>query len=168
MATGSKCPVCGAHGPNDMPPCGCDISAAVEYASLISDICKLSAYDHGKRRDLEQQVFQRLGYETTVNKRGYCIRRPGESHWQSQPQILSDFGTAVSYTIGHRYGTLDHPLEQNWYIREMCETSEPVNPNGKRIAAWAIRLHKIGKPYRDATAISPAAALVAAWLRTHA
>lgn len=24
MATGSKCPICGAHGPNDMPPCGCD------------------------------------------------------------------------------------------------------------------------------------------------
>ena len=144
------------------------VCEAMEYASLIADICKLTAYDHGKRRDLEQQVFQRLGFETTVNKRGYCIRRPGESHWQSQPQILSDFGTAVNYTIGHRYGNLDHPLEQNWYIREMCETSEPINPTGKRIAAWAIRLHKIGKPYRDATAISPAAALVAACLRTHA
>ncbi len=166
MATGSKCPVCGAHGPNDTPPCGCDIGAAVEYAGLIADICKLTAYDHGKRRDLEQQVFQRLGYETTINKRGYMMRKPGESHWQSQPQILSDFGTAVSYTIGHRYGALDHPLEQNWYIQEMCEMSETTLP-GKKIAVWAVRLGKANQISRDATAISPAAALVAAWLRTH-
>lgn len=144
------------------------VSEAAEYAGLIADICKLTAYDHGKRRDLEQQVFQRLGYETTINKRGYMMRKPGESHWQSQPQILSDFGTAVSYTIGHRYGALDHPLEQNWYIQEMRETSEPINLTGKRIAAWAVRLGKSSKTSVDATAITPAAALVAAWLRTHA
>lgn len=143
-----------------------DISEAVEYASLIADICMMSRQDRDIR-PLEAEVFRRLGYETTVNKRGYCIRRPGESHWQSQPQILSDFGTAVHYTIGHRYGALDHPLEQNWYIREMCETSEPINPNGKRIAAWAVRLAKLNKISVDATAITPAAALVAAWLRTH-
>lgn len=142
------------------------VSQAAEYAGLIADICKLSLHDHRNRRDLEQQVFQRLGYETTVNKRGYCIRRPGDSHWQSQPQILSDFGTAVSYTVGHRYGTLDHPLEQNWYIQEMCETSEAALP-GKKIAVWAVRLGKANQISRDATAISPAAALVAAWLRTH-
>lgn len=142
------------------------VGEAVAYAGLIADICKLSRT--GRDNDLEQQVFERLGWETTVNKRGYCIRRPGESHWQTMPAILSDFGTAVHYTIGHRYGHLDHPLEQNWYIKEMCETSQPINPTGTRVAAWAIRLHKNGKPYRDATAISPAAALVAAWLRTHA
>jgi hypothetical protein len=138
----------------------------VEYAGLIADICKLSAYDHGKRRDLEQQVFQRLGYETTINKRGYMMRKPGESHWQSQPQILSDFGTAVSYTIGHRYGELNHPLEKNWYVREMCETSETTG--GTRIAKWAVSIHKKGQRFIGrVTAISPAAALVAAWLRTH-
>lgn len=141
------------------------VAEAAAYAGLIADICKLSRRDD--MRGLEQEVFQRLGFETTVNKRGYCIRRPGESHWQSQPQILRDFGTAVSYTIGHRYGTLDHPLERNWYIQEMCETSEPINPGGSRIAAWAVRLGKTNKTSVDATAISPAAALVAAWLRTH-
>lgn len=142
-----------------------EVEEAVEYASLVADICKLTRNDD--IRPLEQEVFQRLGYETTVNKRGYCIRKPGESHWQSQPQILRDFGTAVLYTVGHRYGHLDHPLERNWYIQEMCETSEPVNPTGKRIAAWAVRLGKSSKTSVDATAITPAAALVAAWLRTH-
>ncbi len=141
------------------------VAEAAAYAGLIADICKLSRNDD--IRALEQEVFQRLGYETTVNKRGYCIRKPGESHWQSQPQILRDFGTAVSYTVGHRYGTLDHPLERNWYIQEMCESSEPVNPAGQRIATWAVRLGKINRTSVDATAISPAAALVAAWLRTH-
>ena len=141
------------------------VSQAVEYASLIADICKLTRNDD--IRPLEAEVFQRLGYETIVNKRGYCIRKPGESHWQSQPQILRDFGTAVLYTVGHRYGTLDHPLERNWYIQEMCETSEPINPTGARVAAWAVRLGKINKTSLDATAITPAAALVAAWLRTH-
>lgn len=141
------------------------VCEAMEYASLISDICKLSRNDD--IRPLEAEVFQRLGYETTVNKRGYCIRKPGESHWQSQPQILRDFGTAVLYTVGHRYGHLDHPLERNWYIQEMCETSEPINPTGTRVAAWAVRLGKMNKTSLDATAITPAAALVAAWLRTH-
>lgn len=142
------------------------VEQAVEYASLIADICKMTTH-RNDTRELEQQVFQRLGYETTVNKRGYCIRKPGESHWQSQPQILRDFGTAVLYTIGHRYGHLDHPLEQNWYIQGMCETSEPINPTGKQIAAWAVRLGKSSKTSVDAIAITPAAALVAAWLRTH-
>ncbi len=142
------------------------VCEAMEYASLIADICKLTTH-RDDTRPLEAEVFRRLGYETTVNKRGYCIRKPGESHWQSQPQILRDFGTAVLYTIGHRYGHLDHPLERNWYIQEMCETSEPINPTGKRIAAWAVRLGKSSKTSVDATAITPAAALVAAWLRTH-
>lgn len=142
-----------------------DAIEAAAYAGLIADICKLT----GERpnRDVEQQVFQRLGYETTYNKRGYCIRQAGESHWQSQPQILTDFGTAVRYTIGHRYGRLDHPLERNWYIKDMCETSEVINPAGGRIAAWAVRLGRMNKTSVDAVAINPAAALVAAWLRTH-
>ena len=142
------------------------VEDAAAYAGLIADICKLTGGRHSDKREIEQEVFQRLGYETTVNKRGYCIRQPGESHWQSQPQILSDFGTAVLYTIGHRYGMLDHPLERNWYIQEMCETSEVINPSGGRIAAWAVRLGKTNKTSVDATAFTPAAALVAAWLRT--
>lgn len=141
------------------------VAEAAAYAGLIAEVCKLSRENN--RRDVEQEVFQRLGFETTINKRGYCIRRPGESHWQTQPQILSDFGTAVLYTIGHRYGNLDHPLERNWYIQEMCETSEVVSPTGTRIAAWAVRLGKLNRTSVDATAITPAAALVAAWLRTH-
>lgn len=143
---------------------------ACEYAALISDICKLAAWPSTVfTRELEQRVFQRLGFETTFNKRGYCIRRPGESHWQTQPQILRDFGTAVNYTIGHRSGTLEHPLENNWYIREMCQTGEEVSMDSRhsKIAAWAIRLHKINSPFADATAVTPAAALVAAWLRAH-
>lgn len=143
------------------------VEEAAAYASLIADICKLTPTGSRDVRPLEAEVFQKLGWETTVNKRGYCIRRPGESHWQSQPQILRDFGTAVSYTIGHRYGTLEHQLERNWYISQMCETSEPVTPKGERIAAWAVRLGKMSKTAVDATAITPAAALVAAWLRTH-
>lgn len=150
------------------------VCEAMEYASLIADICKLTP-GRENIRDLEQEVFQRLGWETTINGRGYMMRKPGESHWQSQPQILRDFGTAVLYTVGHRYGHLDHPLERNWYTREMRETSEPVNPTGTRIAAWAVSLAKSQKlkngqfanHRQDATAITPAAALVAAWLRTH-
>lgn len=142
---------------------------ACEYAALISDICKMSAYGDHFTRELEQRVFRRLGFDTTVNGRGYCIRRKGESHWNTQPQILRDFGTAVNYTIGHRGGTLEHPLENNWYIREMCQTGEEVSMDSRhsKIAAWAIRLHKINSPFADATAVTPAAALVAAWLRAH-
>jgi hypothetical protein len=145
-----------------------DTEEAAAYAGLIADICKLTTWpDHNQRRDLEALAFQRLGYETTVNKRGYCIRKAGESHWQTQPQILVDFGTAVRHTIGHRYGTLDHPLERNWYIQEMCEVGQVIDPAGGRIAAWAVRLGKTSKTSVEATAITPAAALVAAWLRTH-
>lgn len=144
------------------------VNEAAEYASLIADICKLTfGRDYGREAQLTRQVFQRLGWETTYNKRGYMMRLPGESHWQSQPQILSDFGTAVYYTIGHRYGALDHPLERNWYIQQMCEIGEPVDLAGGRIAAWAVRLGKMSKTSVDATAITPAAALVAAWLRSH-
>lgn len=143
---------------------------AAEYAGLISDICKLSTrgmFPFG--RDVEARVFQRLGFETTRNKRGWCIRRPGDSHWQSQPQILNDFGTAVHYTIGSRHGELGHPLESNWYIKEMCETAEPstMEFRSPKIAAWALRLAKLNSNDAEATAITPAAALVAAWLRAH-
>jgi hypothetical protein len=145
-----------------------ELAEAIAYASLIADICKLSAYrDHAELRSLEQEVFIKLGWETTFNKRGYMIREPGESYWQSMPQILTDFGTAIRYTIGYRHGSLDRPLECNWYIQEMCQTSEITDPTGGRIAAWAVRLAKRNKIGRDATAITPAAALVAAWLRTH-
>ena len=142
---------------------------AAEYAGLISDICKIAAYGDHFTRQLEQRVFQQLGFDTTVNGRGYCIRRMGESHWQTQPQILRDFGTAVHYTIGHRLGGLDHPLEKNWYIKDMCETAELGfgQQNVPRIAAWAIRLGKLNSHSAEATAITPAAALVAAWLRAH-
>lgn len=141
---------------------------ACEYAALISDICKL--VPHGRPdRDVEQRVFQRLGYETTYNKRGYCIRRPGESHWQTQPAILSDFGTAVQYTIGSRRGTLEHPLEHNWHIKGMRETAEETSMDMRmsKVAAWAVRLARVNSKDAEATAITPAAALVAAWLRAH-
>lgn len=144
-----------------------EIEQAAAYASLIADICKLSNRDHTKLRSLEQEVFIKLGYETTFNKRGYMIRSPGESHWQSMPQILTDFGTAIRYTIGHRYGSLDRPLEANWYINQMFEKSEIMNVTGERIAAWAVSLAKATREAQSATAITPAAALVAAWLRTH-
>lgn len=140
-----------------------EIAQATAYAELIAEICKLSAYEHGLRRSLEQEVFIKLGWETTFNKRGYMIRQPGESHWQSMPQILTDFGTAIRYTIGHRHGELDRPLESNWFIQQMGETEGDQT----RIAAWAVRLAKAGKGHFSATAITPAAALVAAWLRTH-
>lgn len=140
------------------------IDQALDYAGLLAEICKLTGRPD---RNVEQKVFERLGWETTYNKRGYCIRRPGESHWQSQPHILSDFGTAVAYTIGHRYGGLEHRLETNWYISQMCETAETVDMTGPRIAAWAVRIAKMSKTSQDATAITPAAALVAAWLRAH-
>lgn len=143
---------------------------ACEYAGLISDICKLSARGTFPfSRDLEARVFQRLGFETTTNKRGWCIRRPGESHWQAQPQILTDFGTAVHYTIGTRRGTLEHPLEHNWYIKSMGETAEETSMDMRmsKIAAWAIRIGRINSHDAEATAITPAAALVAAWLRAH-
>lgn len=145
-----------------------EIEQAVAYASLIADICKLSTHrDSGELRSLEQEVFIKLGWETTINKRGYMIRQPGESHWQSMPQILTDFGTAIRYTIGHRYGSLDRPLEANWFIQQMHERSEIVAPSGARIAAWAVHLAKASRETKSATAITPAAALVAAWLRTH-
>jgi hypothetical protein len=153
---------------NDAP-----VSDACEYAALIADICKLTGGTSRDTRLLEQQVFNRLGYETTLNKRGYMMRLPGDSHWQSMPQILIDFGTAVRHTIGHRFGSLNHPLEANWYLREMSETTETVD--GVRIAAWASSIAKHGKRSdgkfdnhrHDAVAINPAAALVAAWLRAH-
>lgn len=148
-------------------PTSREIAEAVAYASLIADICKLSNRDHSKLRSLEQEVFIKLGWETTFNKRGYMIRQPGESHWQSMPQILTDFGTAIRYTIGHRYGSLDRPLEANWYVQQMSERSEIINPTGERIATWAVQLAKATREAQSATAITPAAALVAAWLRTH-
>lgn len=144
-----------------------EIEQAAAYASLIADICKLSVHDTGNRRSLEQEVFIKLGWETTFNKRGYMIRQPGEVHWQSMPQILTDFGTAIRYTIGHRYGSLDRPLEANWYIQNMNERSEIISPTGERIAAWAVSLAKATREAQSATAVTPAAALVAAWLRTH-
>lgn len=144
------------------------VAEAVAYAGLIAEICKLSASrDYGREAELTDEVFQRLGYETTRNKRGYCMRSPGESHWQTQPRILHDFGTAVRYTIGHRHGTLDRPLEMNWYVQQMCEDTETTTLTGGRIATWAVRLAKVNRTAVDATAITPAAALVAAWLRTH-
>ena len=140
-----------------------DMDEAIEYAGLIAEICKLVQ----PNRQTERKVFDRLGWETTYNKRGYMMRRPGESHWQAMPHILSDFGTAVHFTIGHRFGALDGVLESNWYIREMCETAEPSEIGKGRIAAWAVRIAKINNPFREAIAITPAAALVAAWLRAH-
>lgn len=142
------------------------VEEAIAYASLIADICKLTGRKHDDRT-LEHQVFKRMGYETTTNGRGHMMRKVGESHWQALPRILTDFGTAVYYTIGHRYGTLDHPLEENWYVSQMCEDSEVIGVDGTRIATWAVRLAKHNKTAVDATAISPAATLVAAWLRTH-
>lgn len=54
----------------------------------------------------------------------------------------------------------------------MCESTEDVE--GERIATWAISLAKVqkmgdqfGLHRHDAMAITPAAALVAAWLRAH-
>lgn len=146
------------------------VAQAAEYAALISDICKLTTTSRPENEvELTQRVFQRLGWETTVNGRGWCVRRPGETHWQTQPRILYDFGTAVHHTIGSRFGTLDHPLEKNWYIKEMCETAEELSMDmrASKIAAWAVRLGKINSNSAEATAITPAAALVAAWLRAH-
>lgn len=146
------------------------VAQACEYAALIADICKLTPFGRpDNEAELTQRVFQRLGWETTINGRGWCIRRPGDSHWQSQPRILYDFGTAVHHTIGSRFGTLEHPLEHNWYIKEMCETSESASMDfrSSKIAAWAVRLGRINANTAEATAITPAAALVAAWLRAH-
>lgn len=142
---------------------------ACEYAALISDICKMSVAPGFAMYELEQRVFARLGYETQYHRGEFQIREKGSGTWTRQPQILQDFGTAIHYTIGHRRAALEHPLENNWYIREMCETTETTSMDfrSSRIAAWAIRLHKLNSPFADATAISPAAALVAAWLRAH-
>lgn len=144
---------------------------ACEYAGLISDICKLSArgvfpFD----RDLEARVFERLGFETCPDNGGnFWIRRNEDESWHRMPQILTDFGTAIQYTIGSRHGTLDHPLEKNWYIKEMCETAEETSMDMRmsKIAAWALRLGRINSRDAEATAVTPAAALVAAWLRAH-
>lgn len=132
------------------------------YAKLLAELCQLTPREMSSR-GIEMQVFQRLGYEAVINKRGYCIRKPGETHWQTMPHILSDFGTAVRHTIGNRHGTLDHPLEENWHIREMQEREEPTAHG--RVAAWSIRLAKENRPWRDAVAVHPAAALVAAYLQ---
>lgn len=142
-----------------------DMDEAIEYAGLIAEICKLTR----PNRDAERKVFDRLGWETTINKRGYCMRQPGESHWQSMPHILTDFGTAVHFTIGHRHGALEAPLESNWFITRMGETEVPPDSGKGRIAAWAVELAKINKERKGhvAIAITPAAALVAAWLRAH-
>lgn len=141
-----------------------EIEEAAEYAGLVREVSMLTR-PRGDIRDLERRVFLRLGHQVRFNDGRFQLQEPRDGHWQEMPQILRDFGTAVAYTIGHRHGTLDHPLENNWYIREMCETVERVD--GGRIAAWAIRLHKNGKPLRDAVGITPAAALVGAWLLTH-
>lgn len=145
------------------------VAEAAAYAGLIADICKLTPRDSRHEGALACDVFRRLGWEvkTDHGRLGAVIRRPGVSHWQSMPRILYDFGTAVHYTIGHRYGKLDDLLEKNWYIKEMCEVSEIVDMTGGRMAAWAVRLGKLNKTAVDATAITPAAALVAAYLRTH-
>lgn len=143
--------------PKDQEP----VDQACEYANLIAEVCKLSSPADRQRRELEARVFERLGFNVIEITDGrYLISADGNPP-HLMPQILKDFGTAVRFTIGHKEGTLDGPLEENWYVREMCQTNE-----GK-IAAWAVRLHKFNSPYRDATAISPAAALVAAWLRAH-
>lgn len=143
---------------------------ACEYAGLISDICKMSPTGARATYELERRVFERLGYETCPDSGGsFRIRKNEDESWHRMPQILTDFGTAIQYTIGSRHGTLEHPLENNWYIREMCETAEiaTMDLRSSKIAAWAIRLHKLNRPFADATAITPAAALVAAWLRAH-
>ena len=146
-----------------------DIAEAADYAALISDICKLSPTGGLAIYEVERRVFERLGFETQVRGGEYQIRGPNTAIWDRMPQILTDFGTAVHYTIGHRRGNLDHPLEDNWYVKEMCETTEDnvLLMRGGKIAAWAVRLGKLNSNAVDATAITPAAALVAAWLRAH-
>lgn len=144
------------------------ITESLEYANLIAEICKLSGQMHDrtfKTRQLECEVFKRLGYEVRKGKWNWEVHIDG--HWSKMPQILADFGSAVRFTIGNRYGSLDRPLEANWYISQMCEDSEVVGVTGKRIATWAVRLAKHSKTAVDASAMTPAAALIAAWLRTH-
>lgn len=144
-----------------------DLDQAAAYSQLISDICRLS---NGTRdpREMEAAVFRLLGYDVRQRGQKWEMQKPGEDHWLRVPQILHDFGTAVRYTIGHRFGTLDHPLEQNWYVASMAETTEPLDDG--RIAAWAVRLAKatgVGREKsKGAIAVSPACALVAAYLRT--
>lgn len=144
------------------------VSEAADYAGLIAEICNLTSRRHDER-EISRRIFERMGWETTVNGKGYMMRQPGNQYWRVVPRILDDFGTAVHYTVGNRYGSLDHPLEQNWYVMQMGETSEIVSPTGTRIAAWAVSLAKVNKGLRhsNAVAITPAAALVAAWLRAH-
>lgn len=146
-----------------------DIAEAAAYAALISDICKLSPTGGLEVYEVERRVFERLGFETQLHRGEYQIRSENHGIWSRMPQILTDFGTAIQYTIGHRRAELDHPLEDNWYVKDMCETAEEdvrLMRKGK-IAAWAVRLGKINSNAVDATAITPAAALVAAWLRAH-
>lgn len=145
------------------------VAQAAEYAALISDICKLSPTGGLEIYEVERRVFERLGYQVKYRGGGWEIRGGVTDAWQTMPQILTDFGTAVRYTIGSRHGTLEHPLESNWYIKEMCETAEDavMFMRGGKIAAWAVRLGKLNSHAAEATAITPAAALVAAWLRAH-
>lgn len=145
------------------------VSQAAEYAALISDICKLTPTGGLEIYEVERRVFERLGYETKYRGGGWEIRGGNTNTWQTMPQILTDFGTAVHYTIGSRRGNLEHPLENNWYVKEMCETAEDntMFMRGGKIAAWAVRLGKLNAQASEATAITPAAALVAAWLRAH-
>ena len=143
---------------------------ACEYAGLISDICKLTPTEGRAIYELERRVFERLGFETCPDSGGsFRIRKSEDESWRRMPQILTDFGTAVYYTIGTRRGTLEHPLEHNWYIKDMCETAEETSMDMRmsKVAAWAIRLGRINSHDAEATAITPAAALVAAWLRAH-
>lgn len=173
MAKRESCRHCGG-GSVDMvmheQNCVMAISEAAEYAALISDICKLSPTGGLEIYEVERRVFERLGYEVKYRGGGWEIRGGSAPNvWQTMSQILTDFGTAIHYTIGSRRGNLDHPLENNWYVKEMCETTEDniLLMRGGKIAAWAVRLGKINSNAVDATAITPAAALVAAWLRAH-
>lgn len=145
-----------------------DLDQAAAYSQLISDICRLS---NGSRQphDVEREVFQILGFEVRPDSRRGIYLIYEHDRWHAMPRILSDFGTAIRYTIGNRHGRLDHPLEDNWYVASMCETSEEIE-DGK-IAAWAVRLAKSTglrsrQKFKGAVAVNPACALVAAYLRT--
>ncbi len=138
---------------------------AAEYAGLIADVCKLERYPRFSR-DLEAQVFQRLGFETTVNGRGHCMRRPGESHWCSLPHILTEFDTARAYTV-NPYDQRDFYTDSRWRVALLCEVEASISMDGKTMTAWSIVLANRGCEDVHTIASNPAAALVGAWLRAH-
>jgi hypothetical protein len=140
------------------------VAQAADYADLISRVCDMTRQHHNG--ETVDRVFRFLGFETTHNKRGWCMRRPGESYWQTQPRILHDFDVAVCYTVGWRSGKLERPLDQGWYVEQMCETTVDNYSRDLDRAGWSVT---IAKMHSRAQAIGPtaAAALIAAWLRAH-